>query len=71
MLEENVATTSSAVAEVKISSYAPATSSSEPRDTGTVDVGAVGEERQDAVRSERREAMQVEVPAVERRGGRS
>ena len=67
MLDANIATTILPVALVKISSKASMTSSSEPREPAAIDVGAVGQQRQHAGGAELREAVEVDVLAVERR----
>ena len=67
MLDENVATTSLPCVLVKTSSNASMTSISGPGEAAAIDVGAVGEQRQHALRAELGEAVQVEVLAVDRR----
>jgi hypothetical protein len=63
MLDENAATTSFPCVLVNSSSNDSVTSISEP----AIDVGAVGEERKHPLRAELREAVQIEMLAVDRR----
>ena len=67
MLDENVATTSLPSVLVKISSKASIDFGFGPGEALAIDVGAVGEQRQHALRAELGEAVQVEVLAVDRR----
>ena len=65
MLDENVATTSLPWVLVNSSSKASMTSISGPGESLPVDVGAVGEQRQHALRAELGKPVQVEMLAVD------